>query len=387
MSKTGTIAKPKMLFVVTEDWYFCSHRLPLALAAIEAGMEVAIATRVAAHGETMRAAGIAIHPWDISRGATGVWGELQTVYRLFKIYRAVKPDLVHQVALKPVLYGSLVAKLTGVRNVVNALGGMGFVFNGGAGRPQWLRTLIVTGMRWLLTGRHELLILQNPDDVELMVSQAKIKQSSIRLIRGAGVDVDQFCAEPASGAPPMVMLPARMLWDKGIGEYVEAARMLKAKGVALRCVLVGGIDECNPSAIPQRQLQAWQDEGVVEWFGRRDDMPEVYRQADIVCLPSYREGLPKALLEAASCSRPIVATDVPGCREIVVDGVNGMLVAAREVAPLAAALETLAADAALRLRMGQAGRDMVVREFSEQYVVDATLAVYRELLPPAQART
>lgn len=377
---TVAASRPTLLFVVTEDWYFCSHRLPLAIGAQQAGFDVAVATRVGKHADVMHQAGIAIHPWNVNRGSTGVWTELKTLWSLLSIYRKVQPDVLHQVAIKPVLYGSFAAALTGRPKIVNALGGMGSIFNGGKRRTRWLRATIVACMQWLLSGKGKVLILQNRDDRELMLNEVGLPAESIRLILGAGVNTDHFSPTPESEGVPLIVLPARMLWDKGIGEFVEAARILRADGVMARFALVGGIDECNPTGIEAAQLQRWTEEGCVEWFGMRDDMPAVFRQAHIVCLPSYREGLPKSLLEAAASARAIVATDVPGCREIVHSGSNGLLVPARDGMALAAALKTLILDAPLRQKMGQKGRTMILNNFSEETVVRDTVAIYKDIL-------
>lgn len=373
-------ARTKLLFVVTEDWYFVSHRLPLAVAAIAAGMEVSIATNVSSHAEVIRQAGIKLYPWKLNRGSTGLLAEFKALCGLLKIYWQVRPDIVHQVAIKPVLYGSLLAKLLRIPRVVNALGGMGAIFSDTSGKRGRLRAVVLAGFRSLLNRRGSLLILQNPDDCELMVNGAAIARENIRLIRGAGVDVRVFDVVPEPEGTPLVVLPARMLTDKGVVEFVEAARLLKAQGVQARFALVGGTDECNPASVPPARLKDWVDSGTVEWHGRRDDMPAVYRSATLVCLPSYREGLPKSLLEAAACGRAIVATDVPGCREIVRHGENGLLVEVRDVAALAKAMATLLSDTATRQAMGAAGRQMVLQEFSEEKVVADTLEIYQELM-------
>ena len=310
--------------------------------------------------------------------------ELIVLIRLVLLYRREKPDLVHQVALKPVLYGSIAARMTGSLRVVNAIAGMGFIFSSTALLARLLRPLIVGAFRMLLGGRDRLLILQNPDDLQLLVDAKVTVADQVRLIRGSGVDPQYFTwsAEPAG--VPLVVLASRMLWDKGIAEFVDAARLLRTEGVAARFVLVGDTDADNPAAVPPAQLAAWRDEGIIEWWGRRDDMPVVLASANLVCLPSYREGLPKVLLEAAACGRAIVATDVPGCREIVADGDNGLLVRVRDAVTLAAALGVLLTDPVRRQRMGQRGRDRVLAEFSEATVVAETLTVYRELLARKQ---
>lgn len=371
--------RKKLLFVVTEDWYFCSHRLPIALAAIEQGMQVALATNVSTHGEALRAAGIEVYPWYIRRGSTRLWDEVRSVASLLSIYRRFQPDIAHHVAIKPVLYGSLIARLYSAAGVVNALGGMGALFTGGGGKNRLMRSLVMRAFRWLLGGKRSLLILQNPDDRDLLARGAALDRHAIRLIRGGGVNLVAFDVSPEPPGLPLVVLPARMLADKGVFEFVAAATELKRGGVQARFALVGGTDPCNPAAVSERQLNAWVGQGAVEWFGRRDDMPAVYASAAVVCLPSYREGLPKALLEAAACGRPIVATDVPGCREIVRHLHNGLLVPARDAAALAQALRCLLEQPVLRAELGARGRTMAVDEFSEQQVVAETLAVYRSL--------
>lgn len=372
--------RDKLLYVVTEDWYFVSHRLPLAVAAMQCGMEVHLAANFTGHESALKAAGIRLHPWQLKRGSTNIFSELRALISLWRIFRDVRPRLAHQVAIKPVLYGCLVARLCGRARLVNALGGMGALFVNSGDKRSALRSAVLFGFRWLIRQRHSVLILQNEDDCEFIVRQTGLARDSVRLIKGAGVNLKEFSASAEAGSVPLVVLPARMLRDKGVVEFVEAARLLQQRGSRARFVLVGGLDECNPAALSQRQLEAWVQEGLVEWWGRRNDMPAVYAASSVICLPSYREGLPKALLEAAACRRAIVTTDVPGCREVVKHGKNGLLVPVQDPAALAAALAELIDNPGLRSRMGQAGRKMVAEEFSEESVVQRTLEIYRSLL-------
>jgi glycosyltransferase involved in cell wall biosynthesis len=374
-------APPRLLFVVTEDWYFCSHRLYLACAAKVAGFDVSVATRVAGHGERIRAAGLRLYPLNMVRGGTNPWQEIFAFLNLVRIFREERPDIVHLVAVKPVIYGSLAAFFTGIGRVVSALPGLGYVFSSDRSKARLLRPLVRMAYRRLLSGAGKRLILQNPDDVRLFVSLGLAREDSIRLIRGSGVDTQRYAPALEPDGAPLVVLPARMLWDKGVGEFVAAARELRSCGVDARFALVGDADMENPASIPRRQLKEWTDEGVVEWWGQRDDMPNVFCQSALVCLPSYREGLPKALLEAASCGRAIVTSDVPGCREIVCHGDNGLLVPGRDAAALAAALAHLLQRPDERRRMGDRGRHRVLAEFSQESVSQATIAVYRELGP------
>ena len=380
VSKVITV-DPKLLFLVTEDWYFCSHRLPLAIAAKEAGFEVMVATRVNEHGDMIRDAGLRLLPLTAfcRRGMNPLreWGAIREIFHL---YRQVQPDIVHQVALKPVLYGSLAAWPAGCGKVVNALAGLGFVFGSDRMLARLLRPLVRQAFRWLLSRPGRRLILQNRDDMEQFAREGVVTPEKMVLIRGAGVDTGCFApmAEPAG--LPLVMLASRLLWDKGVGEFVEAAGLLRRQGVAARFVLVGDGDPENPATVPPEQLEAWRQEGDIEWWGRLEDMPAVLGQAHIVCLPSYREGLPKVLLEAAACAKPIVATDVPGCREIVRHGENGLLVPPRDGAALGAAINSLLENAELRQQMGVAGRRLVEREFAQEIVIEQTLRLYREML-------
>jgi glycosyltransferase involved in cell wall biosynthesis len=371
----------KLLFLVTEDWYFWSHRLPLARAAKAANYDVIVATRVSDHADRIRAEGFKLVPIHLARRSTNPLRELGTLRELLRVYRQEKPDLVHHVAIKPVLYGSAIARLCGVGGTVNALAGMGYIFSSKAMSARVLRPFVVQAYRMALRGHASRLILQNPDDAALL-QRLKIVGDSTRLsiIRGSGVETAAFPQRPEPEGVPLVVLPARMLWDKGVREFVDAARQLRRDGVRVRMALVGDGDAANPAAISERELLGWKEEGVIEWWGHRADMPHVLASANIVCLPSYREGLPKVLLEAMSCGRAIVTTDVPGCREVVRDGDNGLLVPVRTSEPLAKAIRQLVEDPALRTQMGASGRERVMNEFRVERVVEETLALYRELL-------
>ena len=384
---TAARDKPVLLYLVTEDWYFWSHRLPIARAARAAGWEVLVATRVAEHGERIRREGFRLVPIGLRRRSLAPWREVAAIAELARLYRRERPDLVHHVAMKPVLYGSLAAALAGVPAVVNALAGMGYVFTSSGVKARLLRPLIRTAFRWLLDRPNSRLILQNPDDIAAMtgaaVAKGTVTAERVALIRGSGVDIQIFRPREEPGGTPVAVMVSRMLWDKGVGELVEAARLLRRREVPLRVVLVGPPDPDNPASIPERQLRDWDAAGDVAWWGERSDIAEIWAKGQIAVLPSHREGLPKSLLEAAACGRPMVAADVSGCREIVKDGVTGLLVPPGDAEGLADALERLARDPDLRRRLGAAARDLVEREFSEEAVVAQTLALYRSLVPGA----
>lgn len=372
-----------ILFLVTEDWYFVSHRLDLARAAVRAGYRVLVATRVGAAADAITNAGCEVIalPWR-RRGALG--GDLRALASLVRLYRRERPDIVHHVALKPILFGSIAARIAGVRNVVNAVAGLGYAFTGEAGRRRTVGRALRAALRVAMSPRTSWAIMQNDDDARLLVEARVLSPQQIVMIRGSGVDLDAFPFAPPAPGTPVVMLVSRLLRDKGIGEFVEAAESLRKKNVAARFVVVGDADPDNPSAVGPEQVSKWSGEGTVEWWGRRSNVAEALAASHVVCLPSYREGLPKVLLEAAATGRPIVSTDVPGCRDVVRHGVNGLLVPARDAPALAAAIERLVADPAMRLSMGREGRALVEREFALDRVVGATLDLYRKLDPPGR---
>jgi glycosyltransferase involved in cell wall biosynthesis len=370
----------RLLFIVSEDWYFVSHRLHMGKAAARAGYRVGVVTRVAQHRKQIEEAGIDVIDWNLNRSSRNPFSELQAIAHLISAMRRFRPDLIHAVALKPVLYASLASRIVGPRRRVFALGGLGFVFASRRLLARLLRPLVIAAFRLELAGEKTLLILQNPEDVAVLTAARVIPGTRVHLIRGAGVDASVFRPQPEQDGPPLVILPARMLWDKGIADFVGCARALRSRGVAASFALVGERDPHNPECVSQEQLTQWVETGCVEWWGRCEDMPAVYARAHVVCLPSYHEGLPKVLLEAASCARPIVAYDIAGCREVVADGRNGILVPFRDTERLAQAINELLSNAELRRAMGAAGRERVLREFTQEGVAAETARVWAEAL-------
>ena len=338
-------------------------------------------TRVNEYGSRIRAEGFKLIPLTLRRRGRNPWQEFRVIAQLVRIYRTERPDIVHHVAIKPVLYGSVAASLTHVRATVNALAGLGYVFSSSQRKARMLRPLVKLAYHFLLNRANSRTIIQNPEDRHLLTTAAFLSPEKTVLIRGSGVDVSFFAPAPEPHDIPVIVMACRMLWDKGAREFVQAARLVHEAGISARFVLVGKSDTENPMAVPVSQLAEWQQQGDVEWWGHREDMHRVFALSHIACLPTfYGEGLPKVLIEAAACGRPIVATDVPGCREIVRHGENGLLVPARDPGALAEALKQLILDPALRQRMGRRGREIAEAEFSEARVAHETLAVYRSLL-------
>jgi glycosyltransferase involved in cell wall biosynthesis len=374
-------AAPNLLIVVNYDWFFLSHRLPIARAARRIGLNVSVAATDTGSADRIRREGLEFIPVSMTVNGQNPLKELRVIAAFVRMYRERQPDVVHHVTVKPVLYGSLAAWMVGGMGVVNAVSGLGYLFMEST-RARLLRPLVKGLYRVALRHRRSRTIFQNPDDRDLFVGARLLSAEQAILIRGSGVNCDIFVPQPEPDGIPVVMLPARILWDKGVGEFVEAARLIRQHDTPVRFVLVGAPDPGNPAAVPTATVEAWVREGVIEAWGHQRVMPEVLSSATLVVLPSYREGLPKALLEAAACGKPVVTTDVPGCREIVRHNVNGLLVPVRNAPALADAIRLLLQSPPLRQRFGRAGRLIAEREFAEDLVIDQTLAVYRRLLGP-----
>ena len=370
----------RILFVITEDWALISHRLHLVKAAIAKGHEVALATRFSQHEDMLKSLGVTTFPWDISRKSLNPLRELQCLFALHRIILEFKPELVHAVAQKPVLYSGILSRVQGGFAFVAALGGIGYIFNSTELQARLLRPFISRILRFVLKGEKTAFILQNKDNIVLFEKLGIVGVAQAKLVRGSGVEVATFFPSPLPGGVPKVILPARMLRDKGVEEFVEAARTIKAQCIEAEFILVGDVDRHNPASVSQSEIDMWVSEGIVKQWGRRDDMPQIYHSAHIVCLPSYHEGLPKVLMEAASCARPVIAFDVPGSREIVKDGINGFLVQFREQAGLEAVLIKLINDVDTCKQMGLAGRKIVEAEFSDVLINQQVFSIWEEVL-------
>lgn len=374
--------RPRLMIVVNDLGFFLSHRRPVALGALHSGYEVFVATPGGPRVEALKRVGLHHMAWRVSRGSTRPLGELRSVMSLARAFRKVRPDIAHLVTIKPVLYGGALARLLGIPAVVAAISGMGYLFVDAGRRRGVARLGVVAAYRFAFGHPRCRVIVQNRDDEAALRAIGALRPGQAVLVRGSGVDLDVFQATPLPDGVPLVVLPARMLWDKGVGEFVGATERLRARGVAVRMALVGPYDPENPAAVPLAQLEEWRDRGPVEWWGYRDDMPEVFRSAHLVVLPSYREGVPKCLLEAAAAGRAIVTTDAPGCRDVVEHGENGLLVPPRNAAALAEAIASLVGDRKRLEAMGRRGRAKAEGEFGVDRVVRGHLSVYRSLCPP-----
>lgn len=364
----------KILLFANTDWYLYNFRLPLARALRQAGAEVVLLSPPGEYSARLEADGFRWLAFPLKRKSMNPLVELGSILHLAKLYRRERPDLVHHFTIKCVLYGSLAGHLTSIPFIINSVTGMGYIFTGGSLLQRLLQTIVHILYR-LSLGRTRV-IFQNEEDRRVFIKNRMVKEENTELIRGSGVDVHHFTPLPEPQGTPVVLLAARLLWDKGVGEFVEAARRLKASRVDARFILIGEPFPDNPATIPANQLQLWQDEGIIEWWGWQDDMPAVLAGSNIFCLPTYREGLSKILVEAAACGRAIITTDIPGCRDVVVHGVNGLLVKVKDVDGLVQAILRLKDDADLRQRMGVAGRRMAEELFSTTRIINETLLVY-----------
>lgn len=376
------MTRPKVLYLVSEDWYFWSHRRQIASAAQHAGFDVIVVTSKGDFSDRIRLLGFTLVTMPVNRGVRNPLKEIATLRQLVRIYREYKPDIVHQVSLKNVVLGTLAARYARVPAVVNVFAGLGYMFTAKGAAPAVMRSCVRPLLRWSLRRHGIKAVFQNQEDYEEMIRHCVITPSQALIKRGVGVELSKFRPSCAPPGPPVVLLASRMLRSKGVFEFVEAARILKESEPCARFVLVGRVDTENPEHISRAQLTSWQDSGVIEWWDNRDDMASVIAGASIVCLPTfYGEGLPKILLEAAACGKPIVATDFRGCREICRDGINGLLVPPKEVQPLVTALKILLDSQTLRQVMGAQGRRIVEQEFSAEDVARRVIEIYKSLLP------
>ena len=370
------------MFLVTEDWYFWAHRLPQARAARDAGFQVSVATRVGEHGALIRAEGFALHPLDWRRGSINVLGAIASIREVARLYDAERPSIVHHVSMKPILIGSIAARIIGIHRVVNALTGLGFLFAAKTLKARLLRFALVPVLRNIAGRQGVRFLVENPDDGRTLRRLQIVPDHRLVLIKGSGVDVSHYSVLPEPvGGPIIIGCATRMLKIKGVADVVAAFRILHARGPNARLLLAGAPDPENHAAIPEADLRGWASEPGVEWVGYVADVREVWSRAHVAVLASLGgEGIPMTLMEAAACGRPLVATDVPGCREIVTENVTGLLVPPADPNKLADALERMVGDATLRRRCGRAARERVAGGLDAATVGRETIAVYRELL-------
>ena len=374
----------KILLFANTDWYLYNFRLSLAKDLRNQGHEVILLSPPGNFQKLLEENGFQLISFSFSRQGINPLYEIWTLWQLIRIYHKVHPDIVHHFTIKPVIYGSLAAHFLHIRGIINSITGLGHLFID----PSPITRLLRIVARWLyrISLRNTQVIFENPEDRDIFIKKRLLKAERSHLIMGTGVDVEKFRPVNKNNDTLVVLFSSRMLATKGVLEYMEAVRILKQNGLKARFALAGTTDPGNPASVTDGQIESWNQSGLVEWWGWREDMPNTLAQTDIFCLPSYREGVPNALIEACACGLPIVTTDVPGCRDVVTHGVNGLLVPVKNASALAAALETLLTRPDLRQSMGTAGRETAINKFSITKVNVETLGVYKVLRSASPSR-
>jgi glycosyltransferase involved in cell wall biosynthesis len=370
----------KLHFVVNEDWAFVSHFYERAVAAQAAGYSIGISAHCGEKRAMLESAGFTLYPHNISRSGTNPFIELRNLLAMVNMFRDSQPDIIHLIALKPIVIGAIAARIYGKAQVVCAPIGMGYLFSSNDRKARFLQPVIRFMLRRILSFRHTHVIIENDEDCESLVSGRFVKKSKIQVIKGAGVNLSLYKATPENLDTQIVTMFARVLRDKGVLDFVESAKIVHHEFPNAIFQLVGDCDPGNPTSFSETEVRSWETVGAIKWLGYRTDVPELLAASNIVCLPSYREGLPKTLIEACAAQRAIVATDVTGCREVVSHGSNGLLVPVRNPEKLAEAILQLLGDQVQRTTFAKNGRLRAETEFSSPIVIEQTLAVYKKVL-------
>ena len=381
----------KICLTANAAWNLTHFRLNHLTALQEMGVEVHAAAPPDGYEQQLIDAGIQFHPWLIERRSLNPMYEFVSVRRIQKIYNRIRPDLVHHYTVKAVLYGTTAARLAGVPSVVNSVTGLPYIIVSPKRgiTKRFARWLAMQWYGWSVKGKRTHVILQNHDDLDMLESFAFGVRRNATITNGSGVDLKRYLHVPPAriqgSAKVNVVFVGRFLREKGVYELMDAVRILRQQKLPFRMMMCGDLDPGNRSSATADELQAWKQDGLIDWSGHVDDVREKLAMADVVVLPSYREGTPRSLLEAMAVGRPLVTTDVPGCRNVVRDEENGFIVPPRSSVELAAAIARLINDESMRVSMGQASRELAVRKFDERRVISQTLDVYRQLsgsMPP-----
>lgn len=370
--------KRVLLYLASEDWAFVSHRLPMARAARDAGFDVHVATNVNAHAEAIRDEGFTLHSIPFDRGGLSPVSAFSTIKALRELEQRIEPEVIHHSGLQCCVFGGIAAFGTSARQI-NALTGLGYAFTSRAPGARAARLVLAPLLRRLLNRTNSIALVQNPDDRGALEA-LRVSLDSIALIPGSGVDTDKLTPIPEPDGPITVGFAGRLLTDKGIRALVAAHGITQTRGLDTRLLIAGDPDPANPASVSLQEAQEWSARPGITWLGHVEDIVPLWRASHIAALPSHREGLPKSLLEAAACGRPLVATDAPGCREIAIHEQTGLLVPVEDPEALANAISELAASQDLRLRYGAAARQLVVEKMSAQAIGAAIVALYEEQL-------
>lgn len=367
----------KILYIVNVDWFFISHRLPIAIEAKNNGYDVHVACAVTDNSDYLTKLGFTVHDLPLSRSGVGFFSEVKSIYSIYGLIRKLSPEVLHMITIKPVLYGGLISRFFSVKKRIASISGLGYVFISETVKARFLRYIVVALYRIGLSKINTFVIFQNSSDKALFLKEKIISKEQTFLIRGSGVNLLEYKYHPEPKGKPVVMFLARLLKDKGLIEFLEAAKFLKSQNIDARFVLVGDIDLHNPNSITKEELSLYIKDGTVEAWGYSKHVQEIIPKSNIMVLPSYREGLPKSLIEAAACGRAVITTDVPGCRDAIEKDVTGLLVEPKNVKSLADAIFLLLNNDELREQFGLAGRKLAEQHFDIKDVVNKHMDIYR----------
>lgn len=370
------MSRKKILFVINIDWFFISHRLDLALEAIKKGFEVHIACGISDKKEYLESLGLVVHPLEISRSGTGIFKELKAFLEIYRVLRKIKPDIAHFITIKPILYGGIISRFLDIKVKLFAISGLGYIFIKRGIFGKIARFFIKFLYKTALGGKNSYVIVQNSSDKQMILDLKAVNRARVLSVKGSGVNLELYSFSKEQNYPIGVVMVSRLLKDKGVWEFVEASKILKQEGVEVKFKLYGTIDMENPASLIKSDLEKIADEGSVEVCGFAKDVNGVFSQANIVVLPSYREGMPKVLLEAAACGRAVITTDVPGCKDAILPNITGLLCKAKDEKSLAKQIKILVDDEELRQKMGRAGRELALNEFDIKKVIEKHFDIY-----------
>lgn len=371
----------KLAILINDLSFFCSHRLPIVEAAMDKSFNVVIGYGDLGGADTrsLENKGLNLSFVPMQRGGMNLYKNLQSIFYIWRFFKKEKPDIAHLVTIKPYLYGGIIARVVGIPSLVSAVSGLGTLFVHKNFKSKFLRFLIYPLYRLAFNHFNQIVIFQNKDDARELINWGVLNSNKVRLLKGSGVKLENFINLEENNGVPSVCFAARLLVDKGVYEFVSAAKLLKKRGVKARFFLAGDLDIKNPTGLTIDDINEIKKEGYVEFLGYHNDIPSLYSNSHIICLPSYREGFPKALMEAAAASRAVVTTDVPGCRDAIIPDKTGLIVPVRDIETLANAIQVLINNSEKRKSMGKAGRKLAEREFAIENIVDAHLKIYKIL--------
>lgn len=374
ITATSTAGTPILLYVINNPTFFLSHRLPLAQAAQAAGFNVHVATMDGPSVARIRAMGFSHHVLPLSRSGKNPFKELRSLWAMYRLFQRLQPQVVHAVTIKPVIYGGIAARMAKVPGFLAAVSGLGYLFTDS--RDGLVKTIAIQLYKIAFNHPHSRVVFQNTSDRDVLLETGVVRSDQAVLIRGSGVDLHAFSYTEEAPAPIIALMVSRLLADKGVNEFIAAAKISQQRNESIVWQLAGNTDAGNPASLTREQITDWHQAGVVQWLGEQTDIAGLYKKAHIAVLPSYREGLPKSLIEAAACGRAVVTTNVPGCRDAIEPDVSGLLVPPKQAEALANAVIELAHDSVRRHRFGRAGRDLAERAFDINTVIDTHLRLY-----------